>query len=634
MEIELFYQAMLYLAAAVVFVPIAKKIGIGSILGYLLAGMVIGPYILGFVGKEGEEVMHFAEFGVVMMLFLIGLELDPSRLWRMRISILGLGGLQMVFTAIVVSAVSLIIGLKWNQAVAMGLILAMSSTAIVLQTLNEKGLLHSQEGQGSFSVLLFQDVAVIPVLALLPLLALSGGGAETEVNDDSLIANYSGWLQTIAVLGAVAIVIIGGRLLLRPLLRLVASTHLTELFTATALLIVVGITVLMSLVGISPALGAFLGGVVLANSEYRHELESDIEPFKGLLLGLFFITVGASVNFPLVTENIAMVIGIVLAVMTVKTAILYFLARWFKNDLKQSLTIAFSLSQVGEFSFVLLTASQRVNIFPAGITSLMLAVAALSMAITPLIMLINEKIILPRLEHTEKKEEDKREHDTIEEQNRVIIAGFGRVGNIVGRFLKANGVNTTVLDLDSERVNLLRRLGLKVYFGDATRYNLLKAAGADKAEMIIITLDTPEKCLDVVRTVKKHFPDLHILVRAYDRNDAYEFMDEGILHIYRETLDSSLRMGTDALKLLGFRIYQAQRAAYTFRKHDESSLKHLSSIRNDHQQYLDLTREKISELEDFILADMRQEEESRDSGWDAESLRQEAQESEKKKSQE
>jgi CPA2 family monovalent cation:H+ antiporter-2/glutathione-regulated potassium-efflux system protein KefB len=629
MEIELFYHAMLYLAAAVVFVPIAKKIGIGSILGYLIAGMVIGPYVLGFVGKEGEEVMHFAEFGVVMMLFLIGLELDPSRLWRMRVSILGLGGLQMVFTAIVVAAVSLGIGLKWNQSVAMGLILAMSSTAIVLQTLNEKGLLHSHEGQGSFSVLLFQDVAVIPILAFLPLLALSGGSADTELNDDSLIANYSGWLQTVAVLGAVAIVIFAGRLLLRPLLRWIASTHLTELFTATALLIVVGITVLMSLVGISPALGAFLGGVVLANSEYRHELESDIEPFKGLLLGLFFLTVGASVNFPLVTENIGLILGLVMAVVSVKTIILYFLARWFKNDLKQSLTIAFSLSQVGEFSFVLLTASQRVNIFPAETISLMLAVAALSMAITPLIMLFNEKLILPRLDKKENKE-DQKDHDSIDEQNKVIIAGFGRVGNIVGRFLKANGVNTTVLDLDGERVTLLRRLGLKVYFGDATRHSLLKAAGADNAELIIITLDTPEKCLDVIQTVKKHFPNLHILVRAYDRSDAYEFMDEGILHIYRETLDSSLRIGTDALKLLGFRLYQAQRVAYTFRKYDEKALKHLSSIRNDHQKYMDLTREKISELEDFILADMRQEEESRDSGWDADSLRQEAHETGKK----
>lgn len=619
----MFFQAMIYLAAAVIFVPLAKKAGIGSILGYLIAGMIIGPYVLGFVGKEGEDIMHFAEFGVVMMLFLIGLELEPSRLWRMRVSILGMGGLQVLITALVVAVAAMAFGQSLNVSLALGLILAMSSTAIVIQTLKEKDMLHSEAGQGSFSVLLFQDIAVIPILALLPLLALKGVNA-SNVNNHSLISNYPGWLQTFAVLGAVTVVVLGGRLLIRPLLRLVASTHLTELFTATALLIVVGITVLMGLVGISPALGAFLGGVVLANSEYRHELESDIEPFKGLLLGLFFISVGSSINFPFVIENILVVFGIVMAVMTLKTALLYWLARWFKSDKKQSLILAFGLSQIGEFAFVLLTTSQQVGIFLPETTSLFMAIAAVSMAMTPLFMLLNEKIILPRVDDI--KPEDRKESDNIEEKNRVIVCGFGRYGNIVGRFLKANEVNTTVLDLDSERVELLRKMGLRVYYGDAMNYNLLKAAGADSAEMIIIALDTPEKCLDVIHTVKKHFPDLHILVRAYDRADAYQFMDEGILHIYRETLDSSLRMGVDALRLLGFRKYQAQRAANIFRKHDEKALKHLASIRNDRQQYINLTREKISELEEFITSDIRQAEESKDSGWDVESLREEVRE--------
>ncbi len=619
----MFFQAMIYLAAAVIFVPLAKKAGIGSILGYLIAGMIIGPYVLGFVGTEGEDVMHFAEFGVVMMLFLIGLELEPSRLWRMRVSILGMGGLQVLITALVVAGVAMAFGQSWNVSLALGLILAMSSTAIVLQTLKEKNMLHSEAGQGSFSVLLFQDIAVIPILAFLPLLALKGLNAD-DVNNHSLISNYPGWLQTIAVLGAVTVVVLGGRLLIRPLLRLVASTHLTELFTATALLIVVGITVLMGLVGISPALGTFLGGVVLANSEYRHELESDIEPFKGLLLGLFFISVGSSINFPFVIENILVVLGIVLAVMTLKTALLYWLARRFKSDKKQSLILAFGLSQIGEFAFVLLTTSQQVGIFPPETTSLFLAIAAVSMAMTPLFMLLNEKLILPRVDDI--KPVERKEPDNIEEKNRVIVCGFGRYGNIVGRFLKANGVNTTVLDLDSERVELLRKMGLRVYYGDAMNYNLLKAAGADTAEMIIIALDTPEKCLDVIHTVKKHFPDLHILVRAYDRADAYEFMDEGILHIYRETLDSSLRMGVDALRLLGFRKYQAQRAANIFRKHDDKALKHLASIRNDRQEYINLTREKISELEEFITSDIREAEESKDSGWDVESLREEVRE--------
>lgn len=624
METGLFYQAMIYLAAAVLFVPLAKKLGIGSILGYLIAGMIIGPYILGFVGKEGEDIMHFAEFGVVMMLFLVGLELDPRRLWRMRVSILGMGGLQVLLTALVIAGVAIALGQTWNVAVALGLILAMSSTAIVLQTLKEKRLLHSQAGQGSFAVLLFQDIAVIPILALLPLLALSGSSDGQEIANHSFISSYPGWIQTLAVLGAVAAVVIGGRLLLRPLLRIIASTHLTELFTATALLIVVGITVLMGLVGISAALGTFLGGVVLANSEYRHELESDIEPFKGLLLGLFFISVGASINFPFVTENIIAVVGIVVGIMTLKTTLLYQLARWFNSDQKQSLILAFGLSQIGEFAFVLLAASQQLQILPPETTSLFMAVAAVSMAFTPIFMLLNEKLILPRI--VDVKQEAEKASDAIDEKNRVIVTGFGRYGNIVGRFLNANGVNTTVLDLDSDRVELLRKMGLRVYYGDAMNYNLLKAAGADTAEVIIIALDTPEKCLDVIHTVKKHFPDLHILVRAYDRADTYEFMDEGILHIYRETLDSSLRMGVDALRLLGFRMYQAQRAANIFRRHDEKALKHLASIRSDKQEYINLTREKISELEDFITSDMKQAETARDAGWDVESLREEIRE--------
>jgi len=621
MEKTFFYQAMIYLAAAVLFVPLAKKLRIGSTLGYLIAGMIIGPFILGIVGKEGEDIMHFAEFGVVMMLFLIGLELEPSRLWRMRVSILGLGGLQVLITSILIAGIAIAIGRSWNESIAFGLIFAMSSTAIVLQTIKEKGMLHSKAGQGSFSVLLFQDMALIPILAIMPILATSGSAEESEVAQNSLISQYPGWLQTIAVLVAVTSVVLGGRWLLRPLLRLVASTHLTELFTATALLIVVGITVLMGFVGISPALGTFLGGVVLANSEFRHELESDIEPFKGLLLGLFFITVGASINFRLVTENVFLVLGLVFSVMTLKTIIILLLAKGFKIETKDRLIMAFSLSQIGEFAFVLITFSGQLRIFSSEVSSLMMATVALTMALTPFFMLINEKLILPRI--PDSKPENETQQDSIHEKNRVIIAGYGRYGNVVGRFLRANGVSTTVLDLDSERVELLRRMGQEVYYGDAMRINLLKSAGAETAEMIIIALDDPEKCLEVVHTIKKHFQHLHILVRAYDRSDAYEFMDEGILHIYRETLESSLQMGVDALHLLGYRAYQAKRAAYIFKKHDQKALKHLASIRNDRQEYINLTREKISELEDFILSDKKQMEEAKDSGWDVESLRDE-----------
>ena len=343
---------------------------------------------------------------------------------------------------------------------------------------------------------------------------------------------------------------------------------------------------------------------------------------------MFFITVGASINFPFVIENIQIVFGIFVAIVMLKITVLYFLARWFKTDVKQSLIIAFGLSQIGEFAFVLLSVSLQSRVLSSETYNLMMAVAATSMALTPLLILINEKFILPLI--ADGKKEEKKEPDNIEERNKVIVAGFGRFGNVVGRFLKANGVGTTVLDLDSDRVELLRKMGLRVYYGDATRYSLLKAAGADTAEMIIIALDTPEKCLELIRTVKKHFPDLHILVRAYDRSDAYEFMDEGILHIYRETLDSSLRMGVDALQLLGFRMYQAKRAANIFRKYDEKALKHLSSIRSNTQEYIDLTREKISELEEFITSDIKEAEKSKDSGWDIESLREEVREIHKK----
>ncbi len=622
MDQSFFLQALVYLGAAILIVPFIKRLGMGSVMGYLVAGIVIGPYLLGLVGHEGQDIMHVAEFGVVMMLFLVGLELEPSRLWRMRSSILGLGGLQVLVSAIVLAIPGILLGLSWNIALAAGLILSMSSTAIVLQTMTEKGLLQSSAGQNSFSVLLFQDLAVIPILALLPLLSLNGhpeaaAGHEQTVWMDTL----PGWAQTLAVLLAVAVVIFAGRTLVRPLLRYVASTRLRELFTATALLLVVGVTALMGTVGLSPALGTFLGGVVLANSEYRHELESDIEPFKGLLLGLFFIAVGASINFGLFLESPGLIISLVVAVMLLKTLILTVLSRIFKLGTDQGLVFAVSLSQVGEFAFVLLSFASRQGIFDERMTGILMAVTALTMALTPLMIMANERLILPRV--GTKEEPEKREADAIEEKNPVIIAGFGRYGNIVGRFLKANGIRTTVLEIDSDRVELLRKLGLKVYYGDATREELLKSAGADDAKLIIIALDSPEKCLELVETVKKHFPHLHVLVRAYDRFDAYELMDAGVLHIYRETFDSSLRMGVEALRLLGRRSFQAHRAMNLFRRHDDKALKHLAAVRDDRKQYINQAREKIEELEKFIEADILDKSLDHDAGWDVESLREE-----------
>jgi CPA2 family monovalent cation:H+ antiporter-2 len=622
MDQEFFSQALVYLAAAILVVPLAKRLGMGSVLGYLIAGMIIGPYILGFVGKEGQDIMHVAEFGVVMMLFLVGLELEPSRLWRLRSSILGLGGLQVLGTSLLLAIPGVLLGLQWNIALAIGMILSMSSTAIVLQTMTEKGLMRSSAGQNSFSVLLFQDLAVIPILAVLPLLSFHAvGQSPADHVQVGWMDQLPGWARTLAVLAAVATVIFIGRTLVRPLLRYVAATRLRELFTATALLLVVATTALMYSVGLSPALGTFLGGVVLANSEYRHELESDIEPFKGLLLGLFFIAVGASINFGLILDAPGLVLALVASIMVLKTIVLYVLARIFKMGTDQGLIFAVSLSQVGEFAFVLLSFARQQGILDEKMTGMMMAIVALTMALTPLMIILNEKLILPRVGTVELAVQ--KEPDRIEEKNPAIIAGFGRYGNIVGRFLKANGIGTTVLEIDSDRVELLRKLGLKVYYGDATREDLLKAAGADAARLIIIALDSPDKCLELVETVKRHFPHLHVLVRAQDRSDAYELMDAGVLHLYRETFDSSLRMGVDALKLLGRRSYQAHRAVNIFRKHDDNALKHLSAIRDDRKQYINLAREKIEELEKFIEADIQDRSLDHDAGWDVESLKEE-----------
>ncbi|MEI9910171.1 MAG: monovalent cation:proton antiporter-2 (CPA2) family protein [Bacteroidota bacterium] len=467
-----FFQAMVYLAAAVVMVPIAKKLGLGSVLGYLLAGILIGPAILGFIGKEDQDILHFAEFGVVIMLFVIGLELEPGLLWKLRKSIIGLGGLQVLVTALLVTAIGMAFGLLWRQAFAMGMILSLSSTAIVLQTLNEKGLMKTSAGQSSFSVLLFQDIAVIPMLALFPLLAIAPPEiAPGEHPAKTLVDGLPGWAQTLVVLGSVAVIILAGRFLIRPLFRIVAATRLREIFTATALLLVVGIAVLMTQVGLSPALGTFLAGVVLADSEYKHELESDIDPFKGLLLGLFFIAVGASIDFNLIMQQPLVVIGLVALLMTVKGIVLFVLGKVFRLGFDQNILFAVALSQVGEFAFVLFSFSLQEGILPKETVDLMVAVVAISMALTPLLMLINEKVIQPWIGTKQSGEE--READAIDETNPVIIAGFGHFGNTIGRFLRAHNIGMTILDNDSDRVDTLRRLGMKVYYGDATRYDLL-----------------------------------------------------------------------------------------------------------------------------------------------------------------
>ncbi|HYO21746.1 MAG TPA: monovalent cation:proton antiporter-2 (CPA2) family protein [Flavisolibacter sp.] len=612
------FQAMVYLAAAVLMVPLAKKLGLGSVLGYLLAGIIIGPSILGFVGSEGEDIMHFAEFGVVMMLFLIGLELEPELLWKLRKPIVGLGGLQVLLSAVTLGGISTFFGLPWQQAFAIGMILSLSSTAIVLQTLNEKGLMKTAAGQSSFSVLLFQDIAVIPMLALFPLLAtLPQAQSDESHSSANFVHNLPGWAHALVVLSAVVLIILAGRYLVRPLFRVIAATRLREMFTATALLLVVGIAVLMTQVGLSPALGTFLAGVVLANSEYKHELESDIDPFKGLLLGLFFIAVGASIDFNLIQEQPGLIIGLVLLLMVVKALVLFVLGKIFRLGIDQNLLFSLALSQVGEFAFVLFSFSTQEGILPVETVDTMIAVVAMSMGLTPLLLLFNEKVLQPRF--GTKESLDEREADGIDEQHSVIIVGFGHFGSTLGRFLRAHNIKMTLLDHDAVRVDLLRKMGFKVYYGDASRYDLLEAAGAARARLIVIAIDNAEKRLEMIETIKKHFPDLRMLVRATNRYDAYDLMNAGMLHVYRETVDTALRVGVDVMRFLGHRTYSAQRAARAFLKMDEASLKKLAAIQ-DQDEYIITAKDYIEEMERTLQADHQNILATEDKGWDEDSL--------------
>ena len=620
-----FQQAFVYLAAAVLAVPLARRLGLGSVLGYLLAGIAIGPFGLGLIGTEGDDVLHFAEFGVVMMLFLVGLELEPARLWRLRGALLGMGGLQLALTALAGLGVGVIAGLAWRTALAVGLILALSSTAIVLQSLQEKGQLRTDAGQRAFAVLLFQDLAVIPLFALLPLLATGAAATEPAAGSHSAaaawIAHLPGAMRAVVTVGAVAAIVAGGHFLARPVFRIVARSSVRELFTATALLLVIGIALLMSQVGLSPALGTFVAGVVLAGNEYRHELEGDIEPFKGLLLGLFFLAVGASVDFGLVAANAGTVGALVAALMVVKFLVLLALGRLFGLSLDQNLLFAFSLAQAGEFCFVLLSFTVQNGVLDARTSSMLVASVAISMALTPLALAFHDRVVAPRV--AGRARVTAREADAIDEAGEVLIAGFGGFGSTVGRLLRANGVRATVLDVDSDNVELLRRLGLEVFYGDASREDLLRAAGAERARVVIVATQDAEKTLEIVRTVKRHFPAPKVLARAQDRTHAFELLEAGVTHVYRDTLDTSLRLGVDALHLLGVQAHQAHRAAQRFRKLDDAATHELLGVRHDRARYIDRTRQQIRELERLLQADLVERDDRGDAAWDAETLREE-----------
>ncbi|NOH27735.1 monovalent cation:proton antiporter-2 (CPA2) family protein [Vibrio mediterranei] len=621
-----FLQAFVYLVAAVIAVPIAKRLGLGSVLGYLIAGVVIGP-IIGLVGEETTTIQHFAEFGVVMMLFLVGLELEPKMLWGMRHKLIGLGGIQVGGTAAAVMGIALMLGQSWSVALTIGLIFALSSTAIVLQTFNEKGLSKTEGGQSAFSVLLFQDIAVIPMLAFIPLLALpelveqaqNAAAQAAEHHDElSLVAGLPGWAYGLVITASIAVVVVGGHYLSRPLFRFVASSGLREIFTATALMLVIGIAALMSLVGLSPALGTFLAGVVLANSEFRHELESNIDPFKGLLLGLFFITVGAGINFGILFDDFFVIIGLTLGVMVLKAAVLYVLAMIFKIKDSARWLFTLSLAQAGEFGFVLLSFSVQNHVLPTDIAQTLSLVVALSMFLTPGLFILFDKVILPKFE----KDSNDREADTVEERGTVLIAGIGRFGQIVNRLLVANDVKTVVLDVRAEQVDNMRQIGTKAYFGDASKPDILHTAGIEDVKLLIIAIDNQETNVELVKYVKHTYPHVKILTRAFDRGHGYQLRQAGADYIESETYHSALELGAKTMKCLGFHPFfiEQQKSIYKTIEDKQSDrlYKAWADGADGEERYDNNYRDLFIELEGFIKDAMqvdRNDKHSRERGW-------------------
>jgi monovalent cation:proton antiporter-2 (CPA2) family protein len=561
-----FLQAFIYLCAAVIAVPIAKRLGLGSVLGYLIAGVFIGP-ILGLVGNETNTIQHFAEFGVVMMLFLVGMELEPKALWEMKARLIGLGGLQVSLTTLLITGIALLFDQTIGISITIGLIFVLSSTAIVLQTFNERSLNKTEGAKNAFSVLLFQDIAVIPMLALIPLLAIpelvEQSQALTSNNqheDVSLVKHLPSWAYGLVVIAAMSFVVIGGHFLSRPLFRFIAKSGLREMFTTTALLLVIGIAALMGLVGLSPALGTFLAGVVLANSEFKHELESNIEPFKGLLLGLFFITVGAGINFEILSDNLDIVIAITAALMFIKAAVLYCLAITFKISGSDRWLFSLSLAQAGEFGFVLLSFSQQQHVLPVELVQLLSLPVAISMFLTPGLFILFEKVIIPKYITSQNQQKA----DQVDETGPVIIAGVGRFGQIVNRLMSSNDIQTTVLDYQVTQVELMRNIGIKSYFGDATLPDLLHTAGIQQASLLVIAIDQKESAVELTRYVKHTYPHVKILARGFDRGHGYVLESAGADFVVSETYHSALELGREALTVLGMQRFQAEQQKYIF----------------------------------------------------------------------
>lgn len=590
------FEIFVFLIAACLVVPLVNRFKLSSVIGYLCAGLLIGPACFGLI-TNSEQVMHFAEFGIIMMLFVIGLELEPVSLWRLRKSIIGLGGLQVLLTTAAFTTIGLFLGFSCQTSLAIALALSLSSTALVLSILQEKKLLNSPIGESSFSILLFQDIAVIPILVLMPL--LSKVAPMQDPNSHNLIANFSGYYQALIVAGVISLVIIIGRNFSHYLFRLVAKSHMRELFTALSLALVIGITLLMHLVGISPALGAFIAGVVLANSEYRHNLEINIQPFKGLLLGLFFISVGMGIDFHFLLNWPLQIFAAVICLILVKALILLLLGKAFKLTKYDSVFCAVVLAQGGEFAFVLFQYAQSLSILDAEKIKFLTLTVAISIATTPIILPWITRFIESRIQ----AKIPQTPFDAIDEKNQIIIIGFSRFGQVIGRFLLGQGIAVTVLEKDPDQIELLRKFGYKAYFGDATRCDLLKSAHADKAKLLILAVDNAEDSLEIVRLVKKDFPNLTIFARARDRQHAYDLHKMGVFYFKRELFDSSLNMAKDIMSWLGKPKDEIELRAEQFRDHDEKTLQQSFAFFDDEAALVNFAKTRRVELERILQSD-------------------------------
>lgn len=581
-------DAFIYLAAAVLCVPLAKRFGLGAVLGYLIAGAIIGPWGLKFV-SDVESILHFSEFGVVLMLFVIGLELEPQRLTSMKKEVFGGGSLQMALSGGALMLAGLALGLDWRAAFAAGFALALSSTAIAMATMDERNFTQTPTGRSAFAVLLFQDIAAIPLLAVVPLLAVAGAGADTA---NALPV----WQRAGIAFAAIAGVIVIGRYLTRPALSIIAGTHLREVFTAFALLLVIGIALLMSAAGLSMALGAFLAGVLLAGSEYRHALETDIEPFKGLLLGLFFISVGMSIDFGLLVSQPLMVAGLVLGLLALKLVTLWLIARFLGVTTRQRWLFAVLLSQGGEFAFVVLAAAKTSAVIPPEWNALLTIAVALSMATTPLLLIVHDRWVC-------RAAAAQREADAIDQSGEVIIAGFGRFGQIIGRLLIANGIRPVVLDQDPDQIEMLRRFGYQVFYGDATRLDLLEAAGAARARLLVNAIDDVDANLALTDLVRESFPNIRILSRARNVSHYVALRTRNVEVVERETFEAALRLGRHALESLGMDRYRARELADQFRRHNVATMDALIPHFNDEAKLLSASKAGRQELEEQFEKD-------------------------------